>query len=143
MNYKALFTASLSGWRCGIKFAYSISMENLLLCSHNPILVKSLYGPLRDEGYSVEVVDHPALAVQMTLRWNYAAIIIDSESFGLSAGEAIQIIRAVSPDIPVVVIGDTGHSMEALSIGNPVDLEEFKQVIHDIGHVHHHCNSLS
>lgn len=80
----------------------------------------------------VEIADHPALAVQMALNWDYTAVIIDSEPFGLSAEDAIQIIKSVSPDVPVIVVGYAKYATDALSIKIPVDLEEFRQVIRDI-----------
>jgi DNA-binding NtrC family response regulator len=107
-------------------------MNEILLCSHNPILIKSIYGMLRDEGYIVEVADHPALAVQMALNWNYTAVIIDSEPFGLSSDDAVQIIKSVSPDMPVIVVGQARPANDVLSIRMPVDLEEFRQAIHDM-----------
>lgn len=107
-------------------------MNEILLCTHNPILIKNLYGVLRDEGYNVEIADHPALAVQMTLNWNYIAVVIDSEPFGLSAEDAVQIIKSVSPDMPVIIVGYAKHTADVLSIKMPVDLEELKQAIHDV-----------
>jgi DNA-binding NtrC family response regulator len=106
-------------------------MSEILLCSHNPIMVKNLYGMLRDEGFFVETADHPALAVQMVMNWDYAAVIIDSEPFGLSAEDAVRIIRSVSPDMPVIAIGQRTPD-DVLSIRIPVDLEEVRQVVHDI-----------
>lgn len=116
----------------GIKLALIRFMNDILLCSHNPILIKTLYGLLRDKGYTVETADHPALAVQMVMNWDYTAIIIDSEPFGLSADDATQIIKSVSPDIPVIVVGHARDAANAMNIKLPVDLEEFGQVIHDI-----------
>ena len=117
---------------CGIKIAHPIVVSDILLCTHNPILIKNFYGILRDEGFTVEIADHSALAVQMVIQKKYVAVIIDSESFGLSAEEAVQIIRGISPDILVIFIGYDRFETDALSIKIPVDLEEFKQAIHDI-----------
>ena len=107
-------------------------MNELLLCSNNQLLVKSLYGMLRDEGYCVETADHPALAVQMVLRKQYTALIIDSEPFGLSVDDAIKIIRSILPDLLVIFIGYDKIDSDALSIEAPLDLAEFKQTLHDI-----------
>lgn len=107
-------------------------MNEILLCSHNPILIKNIYGILRDDGYIVEIADHPALAVQMVLKWKYAAVIIDSEPFGLSSDDAVQIIKSVLPDMPIVVVGHARTANGVLSIRLPVDLEEFRQAIHDV-----------
>lgn len=109
-------------------------MSEILLCSHNPILIKSLYGVLRDEGYAVEVADHPALAVQMFMNRQYSSIIFDSEPFGLSAEEAVQIIRSMAPEIPVIVAGSGATTVDAVTIKAPVDIEEFRQVLQSVHH---------
>lgn len=106
-------------------------MPQILLCTHNPLLVKDFYGILRDEGFAVEIADHPALAVRMVLQGNYGAVIIDSSSFGLSAEEAVQVIRSISPDMPILVAGNETYTGGALSLKTPVDLEEFKKAIHN------------
>jgi len=108
------------------------AMNEILLCTHNPILLKNVYGILRDEGFTVEVVDQPALAVQRVFQGNYTAVIIDSESFGLSAEDAVQIIKSVSPDVVVICVGFAKLNSDVMSVNLPVDLEEFKQAIHDV-----------
>lgn len=110
-----------------------ISVVNeVLLCTHNPILIKSLYGILRDEGFSVETADHSALAVQMVFRRKFRAVIIDSASFGLSADEAAQIIRSESPDIVVIFVGPAKPDSDVMSMKLPLDLEEFKRTMRDV-----------
>lgn len=109
-------------------------MNEILLCSHNPILIKSLYGLLRDDGYEVDIAEHPALAIQRVLSKDFEALVIDSEPFGLSAEEAIQIVRSVLPDLPVISVGPSKSDSSAFSMKMPVDLEEFKQIISDV-----HC----
>lgn len=108
-------------------------MKGILLCSHNPLLIKNLYGILRDAGYVVETADHPARAVQMFLNSAYDSVLFDSEPFGLSAQEAVQIIKTISPEVPVMVTGNDVSVVGALSIKTPVDLQEFKEMIHQIG----------
>ena len=107
-------------------------MDEILLCTHDPILVKSLYGVLRDEGHNVEIADHLALAVQMILKNHYHAVIIDGKPFGLSVEDAVQIMKAVSPEMPIIVVGDLEYETEALSIRMPVDLEELMELINNI-----------
>lgn len=107
-------------------------MKDIILCSSNPILVKNLYGILRDEGYNVDSVDHPALAVQKVMHGSYDFIIVDSEPFGLSAEDAGRIIKAVAPDMPIVHVGSGSHEVLSMSVETPVDLEEFKRTIHSI-----------
>ena len=106
-------------------------MKNIILCSSSPILVKSLYGILRDEGYNVDTVDHPALAVQKVMFGLYDFIIVDSEPFGLSAEDAVRIIRTVAPGMPIVHVG-ASHEEPSTAVETPIDLEEFKRAIHSI-----------
>lgn len=107
-------------------------MYETLLCSHNPILIKSLYGILIDEGCRVEVVDHPALAVQKVLDRPFSAVVMDTESVGLSAEEAVQIIGSIAPDTTVLLVGECHGPVQTAGISVPVDLAAFKQAIHSI-----------
>lgn len=107
-------------------------MNHVLLCSHNPILIKSIYGILIDEGCAVDVADHPALAVQMVMKKTFRTIIIDSEPFGLSVEDAINIIKTISPEASIIFVGRSNSIADSFSIKMPKDLEEFKQTLHDI-----------
>ena len=110
-------------------FAY---MKKVLVCAHDPMLVKSLYGVLRGEGLTVDMTEHLSQAVRMIMEDRYEAVIIHSGPFGLQAEDAVQIIKAVAPGLPLLVTGKYGPGAEALNIEEPVDLEEFKQAIHAI-----------
>ncbi len=105
-------------------------MKNIILCSSNPILIKSLYGTLRDEGHDVQTIEHPARAIQMVMSRAYDFLIIDSEPFGLSAEDAALIIKAVKPELPILFVGKVGE--RAGEIGTPVDLEGLKRTIQGI-----------
>ncbi len=107
-------------------------MKNIILCSSNPILIKSLYSMLRDDGYTVEIIEHPAQAVQMVMHRHYNFVIIDSEPFGLSAGDAAKIIKSVAPLMPILFAGDDHIESHAQSVPTPIDLEAFKRTIHSI-----------
>jgi CheY-like chemotaxis protein len=107
-------------------------MKNSILCSSNPLLIKGLYGILRDEGYSVDTIEHPARAVQMVMQSRYDLIVIDSEPFGLSAEDAVQIIKAVAPNIPVMFVGRCEDNDLAQAVVPPLDLEQFKQAVRSI-----------
>jgi DNA-binding NtrC family response regulator len=107
-------------------------MEEILLCTHDPILVKSLYGILRDRGHDVEIADHLALAVQMILKSPYYAVIIDGKPFGLSVEDAVHIMKTVSPEMPVIIVGGSDGKTDALSISAPVDIEELRELINTI-----------
>lgn len=104
-------------------------MSALLLCSNNPLLVKSLYGVLRDDGHSVTLTEHATSAVRMSFKDRFGAIIIDSNSIGLSAAEAAQIIRGNQPDMPVIILGNASYFSDGLMVEMPVDLEKFKDYI--------------
>jgi DNA-binding NtrC family response regulator len=95
-------------------------------------LIKNLYGMLRDDGYQVETIEHPAQAVQMVMRRHYHCVIVDSEPFGLSAEDAAKIIKAVAPLMPILFIGDDcsdthTHSQDVPAV---IDLEAFRRSIH-------------
>ena len=107
-------------------------MKNIILCSSNPILTKSLYSMLRDDGYNVETIEHPAQAVQMVMRRHYNCVIVDSEPFGLSAGDAAKIIKAVAPLMPILFIGDDVVDTHTHATHTGIDLEAFKRTIHSI-----------
>jgi len=104
----------------------------LLLCSSNTILVKSLYGILRDEGHIVETAEHPAAAVQKAIDKKFGCVIIDSEPFGLSAEDAADIIRSVSPGTQVLFIGNAEGDKSDNGRETPFDLEEFRRSFHRI-----------
>jgi len=107
-------------------------MKKILLCSSNPLLVKSLYGTLRDEGYAVDSVEHPTLAVRKILNATYDLMLIDAEPFGLSAEDAARIIRSLAPDMPMVGIGGGAGCDHLPLITLPADLDAIKELIHVI-----------
>ena len=98
-------------------------MSDILLCSSNSMLVRNLYGILRDDGYNVDTVEHPSLAVKQVLWSKYDCAIVDSDPFGLPAQDAVQILRSVAPAMPVVVVGSAGDR-------GTIDLAELKRTIH-------------
>ena len=117
-------------WHLGCNIP--VAMKNILLCSSDPMLIKNLYGLLRDEGYEVETVEHPALAVQTVMDRAFDALVVDSEPFGLSAEDAVQIIRSVKPDLPILCMGGKRECGGAVGVETPLDLESFKRTIHSI-----------
>jgi DNA-binding NtrC family response regulator len=107
-------------------------MKKTILCSSNPILIKNLYGILRDEGCQVDSIEHPATAVHMVMLKKYDFIIMDSEPFGLSGEDAAEIIKTVAPDMPVLFVGNDSRGDYRQSAVSPVDLEVLKRTIHNI-----------
>ncbi len=106
-------------------------MLNILLCSSNQILVKSIYCLLRDAGHRVEVVEHPSSAVQQVLRSKYDVVLIDSDPFGLSAEDASAVIKSVAPVLPILFIDDDGSGLVSTP-GSVRDLEELTRALHAI-----------
>ena len=104
-------------------------MKKMILCSSNPLLIKSLYGMLRDAGYVVEAVEHPALAVQKVLACGYDFVIVDAEPFGLSAEDAARIIKTIAPELPVYRVGGEESDNPSM-IKLPADLEAIKEMLH-------------
>jgi len=96
------------------------------------MLIKGLYGILRDEGCRVDISDYPAQAVQQIMKNTYEAVIIDSHAFGMSAEDAIRVIKTIAPDIKVILVGCPEYEADALSIKVPADLETVRSVVHGI-----------
>jgi len=107
-------------------------MKRIIICSSNTILIKSLYGILRDEGHIVETIEHPVLAVQLIMSQRYDVLIIDSEPFGLSAEDAAEIVRTVAPGVSILFVGKGEEKERVQAVETPVDLEDFKRTIHNI-----------
>ncbi|MDA8089081.1 MAG: hypothetical protein M0Z61_02480 [Nitrospiraceae bacterium] len=103
-------------------------MKDVLFCINDPVLAKSLYGLLRQEGYQVDMADRLILAMQMITEKEYGSVVIEPGPFGLSTADAVRIMESVSPGLPVIVVGKAYGG--ALSIEAPVDLEEFKEAVH-------------
>ena len=96
------------------------------------MFLKSLYGMLRQEGYGVDMAEHPSDAVRMSFVKNYSAVIMDSGDVGFSAYEAAAVIRSISGVAPVIIAGGTAPSPDSIPIRKPLDLEEVKQVLGSI-----------
>lgn len=107
-------------------------MKRIILCSSNPLLVKSLYGVLRDQGYVIEEVEHPAHAVRKVLGGRYDLVIIDAEPFGLSADDAADIIRAVAPELPVFSVGAGARRDAVPLLRLPAELDAVTQMLQRI-----------
>lgn len=116
-------------------------MTGILLCTHDPMLIKGLYGVMRDMGFDVDISDHPAGAVRAIMNSSYHTLIMDSRAFGLSADEASRIIREISPEIRIIIIGDRGHETDLSTIKVPLDLQALGELLNASGchrHPSHH-----
>lgn len=103
-----------------------------MLCSCDPLFLKSLYGVLRQEGYEVDMTEHPADAVRMSFVKDYSAVIMDSGDVGFSAYEAAAAIRSISGRMSVIIAGGTGPSSDSIPVRKPLDLEEVKLVLRSL-----------
>lgn len=107
-------------------------MKRILLCSSNPLLVKSLYASLREEGYAVDEVEHPSLAVQKVLQGSYDLTVIDAEPFGMSAAEAARVVAAIAPGMPILCLGDEAADLGPLQITVPAEPDAIREMIHRV-----------
>ncbi len=114
----------------GTPVAFINGMESVLFCTHDPVLAKSLYGMLRQEGYRVEMADRLIMAMQMITGGDFSFVVLDPGPYGLSTEDSVRIMKSVSPGLPVIVVGKA--SPGAVNIEAPVDLEEFKEAVHAV-----------
>lgn len=91
--------------------------------------MKSLYGVLRQEGYEIDVAEHPADALRMSLAKEYSAVVMDSGNVGFSAYDAAAAIRSVSGGVSVIIAGEEGPTPDSIAVGKPVDPEEVRWVL--------------
>jgi len=107
-------------------------VNDILLCTQNPMLIKGLYGILRDEGYNVDLSDYPAHAVQQIIKNSYEAVIIDSQAFGMPAEDAVKVIKTIAPEIRVILVGYPEDETDSFSIKVPIDLEKLRNLVHSM-----------
>jgi hypothetical protein len=67
--------------------------------------------------------------VRRILLTRYDLAIVDTEPFGLSAGEAAEIIRSVAPDMPIYAVG-TGSADDHSAL-RAFDLEALTRTMHE------------
>ncbi len=103
--------------------------ESILLCSQDPLLTKQLYGPLSDFGYMVEIREHAAEAIKCILAKHYLVVILDSRDVGLNVIEAATIIKSLSPEIYILVLGEHDNDSDAYSVKNPEDLDRLLEFV--------------
>lgn len=80
----------------------------------------------------MDITRHPADAVRMSLAKAYSAVIMDSGNIGFSAHEAAAAIRSVYKGLPVIIAGEAVPSSDSIQVGNPIDLEEVKDVLRSL-----------
>ncbi len=105
------------------------TMLEILICTHDPMLVKGLCNPLRDTGYLVTTVDHAAMAIKLMLKRQFVAIVLDSSVMGMSLPEALPVIRHVSPLTKVIVVSDARTDYDAWTVPRSAGCEEVRAII--------------
>lgn len=110
-------------------------MDQILICSSDPIFVKVLYDRLREDGFEVVTTDHTAHAVQMVFQKDYAAIILDSGCIGLSVEDAMEIMRREGRETPVILSGGRGSKGAAITVDKPLDVEEVRRAVQAVRQV--------
>ena len=96
------------------------------------MLIKSIYGMLRDIGYSIDITDHPADAVRKLFNNKYDAVILDSRDVGLTASDASEIIGSISPDTRVVILGEAQDKTTATTFPNSDQIDELKTYLSEV-----------
>ncbi len=104
-------------------------MKEILMCTIDPMLLKTVSGIVRQEGFRIEAVDHAAFAVQKVFERTFAAVIIDSQGLGLPADDAARMIAQESRDIPIILIGGAVVDVAATVLDYPLDPAELRQAI--------------
>lgn len=101
-------------------------MRKTLLCSHNPLFIKSLYGLFIEGGFSLEIVDHIGLVIKRVMEGDIELLVMDASTFGLSVDEAVEIIRNMVPELPYIIVGPLNSSMltKELQHGTLLSMEE-------------------
>lgn len=105
-------------------------MRKTLICSHDPILIKNIYGLFIDGGFTVEIVDHVSLAIKRVMGGDIGLLVMDAATFGLSVKEAIEIIKNVVPEMPYIVVGP--RDLERDFHGSPQNGSMLSNWAHDL-----------
>ncbi|MFN3395952.1 MAG: hypothetical protein ACK4Z9_04070 [Thermodesulfovibrionales bacterium] len=104
---------------------FILMMRKILLCSHDPMLIKNLYGLFIDGGFVVDVVDQSSFAIKKVMEGDIDLLVMDAATFGLSVTETIEIIKNVVPDLPYIIVGSANRNGLSSSIEG-VDLERLE-----------------
>lgn len=100
-------------------------MRKILLCSHDPILIKNIYGLFINGGFIVDVVDQSSFAIKRVMEGDIDLLVMDAATFGLSVTETIEIIKNMAPDLPYIIVGSSDRNGFSSSI-EEVDIERLE-----------------
>jgi len=106
----------------------AMSNRSLLLCSQDTLFIKAIYAPLRDYGYEIDITEHPSEAVRCAINKHYLSIILDSRDFGISAMDALNIIKSIQPDIRAILIGIKKNEFDIETIDSSVAVDHLKDL---------------
>jgi DNA-binding response OmpR family regulator len=108
---------------------------NVLLCSCDPLLIKNLYGALRQEGYGVTQTEWAATAVKMTFTDKYDAVVIDAEDVGMSANQVAEIVKRQREDTVVLAVGNSNAFLCDTVLTKPLDVQRVLDILRGLGKV--------
>ena len=104
-------------------------MANVLLCTQDSMLVRGLEYPLRDAGHDVTAATGTADGVRRFLERAFDVVVLDADSVGMSADEAVSVLRRVAPETRAVVRGEIAPGAGVGAVSRGRGLEELKRAI--------------
>ena len=104
-------------------------MANVLLCTQDSMLVRGLEYPLRDAGHDVTAATGTAEGVRFCLARPFDVVVLDADSVGMSAAEAVSVLRQVAPETRAVVRGGIAPGAGVGAVSGGGSLEELKSAI--------------
>ncbi len=112
-------------------------MKRILLCSQEPLLIKELYGPIRDGGIEVVTTEYISDAVREFLANRYDAVILDTRNIGLNAYEAASIMKDTISSAPIFLLTDSVSEKTRLKdgvyvTGSPKEIDSFLTMFKEI-----------
>jgi EAL domain-containing protein (putative c-di-GMP-specific phosphodiesterase class I) len=118
----------------------------VLLIDDDPLIL-SLFGRvLRGAGYAVQELDDARSVADMLVRQRFDVVLTDLVMPGMDGIGVLKEIRAVYPDVPVVLLtgqGSFDSAVKAIEFGalryltKPVDLDALVQVVDQASDIHH------
>jgi EAL domain-containing protein (putative c-di-GMP-specific phosphodiesterase class I) len=126
--------------------AKGILKGRVLLVDDDPLIL-SLFGRvLRGAGYAVQELDDARCVADMLTRQRFDVVLTDLIMPGMDGIGVLKAIRAVHPEVPVVLLtgqGSFDSAVKAVEFGalryltKPVDLDTLVKVVDQASEVHH------
>jgi DNA-binding NtrC family response regulator len=104
-------------------------MGNVLLCTHDAMLLKGLEYPLREAGHSVDSASGAVQALRMFFDRTFDLVLLDADVMGMSASEAVSVLRQVAPETRTIIKGDVPSCGGIGTLPSGSSLEELREAI--------------